>query len=96
MTELAARILNEPFGRGEQAKPGDGKFAGDDEDDHPRGYFHRGVGIGMSRFNEGNERRTGQDFIGERIHQNAEIRDQPSITRDFAIEKIGDAREVEQ
>src|ERR1044071_10245650 len=40
--------------------------------------------------------RTDEDFVGQRVHQDAEIGDQLVFAGDLAIEVVGEAREAEK
>src|ERR1700722_14442918 len=50
----------------------------------------------MGAFNEGDERGASHDLVRQRIHQDAEVRDQIPRTRNPAIQKICDPRQAEE
>lgn len=75
------------FGVGEETESRDEKFAGDDDNDDPRGD-------GTER-DEEDEGCGGENFIGEGIHEFAEVGDEVLTTSDDTIKVVGESSEKE-
>ena len=88
-------VFSQPLGRqhfstsgGDQAKPGNQKFAAHDDDHGPSGNTSKG-----DQTDEGGHR---HDFVHERIHQFSEISDQLELSSDVSVGVVSDAARDKQ
>ena len=97
MFAVALGREHDAAGRREQPQPGDGQFARDDDDDHPcldlraqriraerkdHGQIFGPDDVALHQRDEG---RAGEDFVGQRIHERAEVGDEIAVARELAI-----------
>ena len=77
-------------------RPRDGQLLRDNDDHHPRAYFHPRIGIHVGAFDERHKRGTSHDLVGKRVHEFAEVGDEIARPGDAAIQEVGDSRQAEK
>src|SRR6266853_95857 len=83
--ELAefARLNRKTFGRGNRAQPAHQKLAADDNHGHPCRYQRR------IELHQGDESGSNQQFVSQRIEQDAHGRDLAPFSRQVTIDSVG-------
>ena len=79
---------NNILGGRQQAQSGDSQFSANNHRDHP--------GFDLSEFDEGDEGRTGENLVRQRVHERSEGSDQLALTGNFSIQEVGETRQAEE